>query len=77
LIPVTYPFVSEKKQEELRKIFKRLALQENSPLVRRALAENIEALKAVIPKTVVRSDLLEIWQSFITDPIDIIRIKAL
>lgn len=25
----------------------------------------------------MRSDLLEIWQSFITDPIDIIRIKAL
>lgn len=41
LIPVTYPHVNEKKQEELRRIFKRLALQENSPLVRRALAENI------------------------------------
>lgn len=54
-----------------------MALVENSPLVRRALAENIEAFKAVVSKNIVRSDLLEIWQSFITDPIDIIRIKAL
>lgn len=28
-------------------------------------------------KNIVRTDLLDIWQSFITDPIDIIRIKAL
>jgi len=31
----------------------------------------------VTPKSIVRSDLLDIWQSFIIDPIDIIRIKAL
>jgi serine/threonine-protein phosphatase 2A regulatory subunit A len=41
LIPITYPHVTIDKQEKLRLMFKQLALNENSPLVRRALAENI------------------------------------
>jgi len=35
-----------------------LALEENSPLVRRAIAENIEPYSKVIPKNVVKTDLL-------------------
>jgi hypothetical protein len=30
-----------------------------------------------VPRTVTKSDGLEIWQKFITDKIDIVRIKAL
>jgi len=54
-----------------------LAIEENSPLVRRAIAENIESYSKAIPKSVVKSDLLEIWQKFIVDKIDIVKIKAL
>jgi len=46
-------------------------------LVRRALSENIEAYAAVITKNLIKTDLLEIWQAFIVDQIDIMRIKAL
>jgi hypothetical protein len=38
LIPVTYPHVNEQIQAEFRASFKAFALQENSPLVRRAVA---------------------------------------
>lgn len=77
LIPACYPYVGEKEKAELQKIFKRLGVDENSPLVRRAVAENIEAYSKVAPKNIVKTDLLEIWQKFIVDKIDIVRIKAL
>jgi hypothetical protein len=38
LVPVAYPFVGEKAQGEFRTLFKAWALEENSPLVRRAVA---------------------------------------
>jgi hypothetical protein len=38
MITACYPNVSEINQRELQKIFKRLAVEENSPLVRRAIA---------------------------------------
>ena len=61
----------------MQKIFKRLGVDENSPLVRRAVAENLEAYTKVAPKNVIKTDALEIWQKFIVDKIDIVRIKAL
>lgn len=77
LLPVAYPFVSEKSQAEFRALFRSLALEEGSPLVRRAVAENVEAFANVVDKKVIRSDFYEIWQSLIVDTFDIIRIKAL
>ena len=77
LIPTCYPNLESDKQQDLNAIFKRLALQEDSPLVRRALAENIEPYSRVVSKNVSKIDLLEIWQAFIVDKIDIIKIKAL
>ena len=41
------------------------------------MAENIEIYTKVVPKSVSKSDVLEIWQKFIVDKIDIVRIKAL
>ena len=46
-------------------------------MVRRAVAENLEAYTRVVPKNVSKSDVLEIWQKFIQDKIDIVKIKAL
>jgi hypothetical protein len=46
-------------------------------MVRRCLAENIEPYVKVIAKNMVRTEILEIWQKFIQDGIDIVRIKAL
>jgi len=46
-------------------------------LVRRSVAENITAYTAVVPKAVTKTDVLEIWQKFIKDKIDIVKIKAL
>lgn len=46
-------------------------------MVRRCLAENIEPYVKVIAKNMVRTEVLEIWQKFIQDGIDIVRIKAL
>lgn len=77
LLPVAYPFVGEKAQAEFRALFKSFALEENSPLVRRAVAENVEAFANVVDKKIIRSDFYEIWQSLIVDTFDIIRIKAL
>lgn len=56
LIPTTYPFLTEEKQAEMRKIFKKLALEEASPLLRRAVAENIEDFTKVVDKKIVRGD---------------------
>lgn len=56
LISTTYPNLEEKHQIELRTIFKAFALEENSPLVRRAVAENIEAFVPVVDKKIIRSD---------------------
>jgi hypothetical protein len=56
LLPVAYPCVSEKAQAEFRALFKVFALEENSPLVRRAVAENIEAFANVVDKKIIRSD---------------------
>ena len=77
LIPACYSNVKESYQVELQKIFKILGVKENSPLVRRAVAENIESYTRVVPKPVSKSDILEIWQKFIQDKIDIVKIKAL
>lgn len=77
LIPACYPYVREQFQTELQKTFRRLGIDENSPLVRRAVAENIDAYTRVVPKNVSKSDVLEIWQRFIQDKIDIVKIKAL
>ncbi len=77
LLPVAYPFLGEKSQSEFRALFKSFALEENSPLVRRAVAENIEAFANVVEKKVIRGDFYDIWQSLIVDTFDIIRIKAL
>ena len=41
------------------------------------MAENIEAYTRVVPKPVCKTDILEIWQRFIQDKIDIVKIKAL
>ena len=77
LIPTTYPYLSEDKQTEMRKIFKQLALEEASPLLRRAVAENIEDFAKVVDKKIIRGDFYEIWNSLIGDTFDIIRIKAM
>ena len=77
LIPACYPHVREQFQNELQKTFRRLGVDENSPLVRRAVAENIDAYTRVVPKSVSKGDVLEIWQRFIQDKIDIVKIKAL
>lgn len=77
LIPTTCPSLPEEKQAELRKIFKSLGLEEPSPLVRRAVAENIEEFARVVDKKIIRGDFYEIWNSLISDTFDIIRIKAL
>ena len=77
MIPSCYKEVGQKEKIELQKIFKRLGVDENSPLVRRAVAENIEEYTRVVPKDVSKTDVLEIWQKFIVDKIDIVRIKAL
>lgn len=65
------------KQAEFRALFRSLGLEENSPLIRRAVAENIEEFAKVVEKTVIRGDFYDIWLSFILDTFDIIRIKAL
>ena len=54
-----------------------MALEENSPLVRRALAENIESFSTFVDKKIIKSEFYDIWQFFIVDSIDIIKIKAL
>jgi hypothetical protein len=41
LIPTTYPYLPEHRQGEFRKIFRSLALEEASPLIRRSVSENI------------------------------------
>lgn len=46
-------------------------------MVRRSLAEAIEAYADVVSKEVMRTEVLEIWQFFIQDIIDVVRIKAL
>jgi hypothetical protein len=58
-------------------LFKSFALEDNSPLVRRAVAENIETFANVVDKKIIRGDFYEIWQSLIVDTFDIIKIKAL
>jgi len=77
LIPSTYPQLPESKQGELRKIYKSLALEEASPLLRRSVAENVEAFAGVVEKKVIRGDFYDIWNSLINDTFDIIKIKAL
>ena len=77
LIPSTYSSLPEHKQTELRKIFKGLALEEASPLLRRAVAANIEDFAEKVDKKIVRGDFYEIWNSLINDTFDIIKIKAL
>ena len=37
----------------------------------------MEAYVKVVPKNIARAEILEIWQKFIQDGIDIVRIKAL
>ena len=37
----------------------------------------MEAYTKVAPKNIIKTDALEIWQNFIVDKIDIVRIKAL
>ena len=46
-------------------------------MVRRAIAENIENYSRVVSKNISKIDLFEVWEAFIADKIDIIRIKAL
>ena len=58
-------------------MFKSFALEDNSPLVRRAVAENIETFDNFVYKKIIRGDFYEIWQSLIVDTLDIIKIKAL
>ncbi len=58
-------------------MFKSFALEDNSPLVRRAVAENIESFANVVDKKIIRGEFYEIWQSLIVDTFDIIKIKAL
>ena len=41
LLPSCYPHVREECQMQLQTVFRRLGVEENSPLVRRAVAENI------------------------------------
>lgn len=77
LIPICYPKVDAALQSDLRNIFNKLALSEDIPMVRRCVAENIEPYVKVISKNMVRAEILEIWQKFIQDGIDIVRIKAL
>jgi len=77
LIPMCYTNVDSEKQIKINEIFKRLGLNDDSPLVRRALAENMEAYVRVVSKNITKIDLFEIWQSFIADKIDVVRIKAL
>ena len=77
LIPSSYPSIPEHKQTQLRKIFKSLALEEASPLLRRAVAQNVEAFANVVDKKIIRGDFYEIWNSLINDTFDIIKIKAL
>ncbi len=77
LIPICYPNVEPDVQIDLRSIFSKLALNEDIPMVRRCLAENVEAYVKVVPKNIARAEILEIWQKFIQDGIDIVRIKAL
>lgn len=77
LLPTTYPHLPAVKQAEFRALFRSLGLEENSPLIRRAVAENIEEFAKVVEKTVIRGDFYDIWLSFILDTFDIIRIKAL
>ncbi len=62
---------------ELKKIFKALALEEGSPLLRRAVAENIEDFSKVVDKKIIRNEFYDIWNSLISDTFDIIKIKAL
>jgi hypothetical protein len=52
-------------------------LEDGSPLVRRAVAENIEDFTKVVDKKIIRGDFYDIWNSLINDTFDIIRIKAL
>lgn len=56
LIPSTYEHLPEHKQTELRKIFKSLALEEASPLLRRAVAENVADFANVVSKNIIRGD---------------------
>ena len=41
LISTCYPNLEADKQQELNQIFKRLGIKDDSPLVRRAIAENV------------------------------------
>ena len=52
-------------------------MDEASPLLRRAVAENLEAMAGVVEKKTIRGDFYDIWNSFINDTFDIIKIKAL
>ena len=77
LIPTTYPHLTEGNKTEFRNIFKSLALEEASPLLRRAVSENIEEFAKVVDKKIIRADFYEIWNSLINDTFDIIKIKAM
>lgn len=52
-------------------------MEEGSPLLRRAVAENIEDFSKVVDKKIIRNEFYDIWNSLISDTFDIIKIKAL
>lgn len=76
LLNSCYPHISSTQQLELRQLFSELA-RDDTPMVRRAVAANLSSFGSVIEKTLIKSELLPLWQLLIKDDIDSVKIKAI
>lgn len=76
LLPCCYPHISSQEKLEIRQLFSELA-NDDTPMVRRATANNIAAMANVLEKEFIKLDLLPIWQLLMKDDIDSVKIKAI
>ena len=76
LLPECYPHLKKKEKMELRQVFSELA-NYDTPMVRRAAAENLKVLAKSIEPEFVKSDLLPLWALLMKDSVDSVKIKAI
>lgn len=76
LFSVTYPFVNESLQEELRSLYKNLC-DDDTPMVRKAAYQNLGKLCLAIPKSHFKSDIYQVLKGLSQDDLDSMRIYTL